>query len=57
MQLNPHYHQIALDGVYTEPEDEEATPDFHPLPYLTSQDVADVLQLARVRILHFSRRA
>jgi len=56
LRLNPHYHQIALDGVYTEPEDTEAIPDFHPLPYLTSEDVADVLQLARVRILRFLQR-
>jgi hypothetical protein len=56
LRLNPHYHQIALDGVYAEPEDEEAVPEFHPLPHLTSQDVADVLQLARVRILRFLKR-
>jgi len=56
LRLNPHYHQLALDGVYTEPEDEEATPEFHPLPYLTSEDVADLLQLARVRILRFLQR-
>ena len=42
--------------MYTEPEDEEAPPEFHPLPYLTSEDVADLLQLARVRILRFLQR-
>ena len=56
LRLNPHYHQIALDGVYAEPEDEEAIPEFHPLPYLTSEDVADLLQLARLRILRFLTR-
>ena len=56
LRLNPHYHQLALDGVYTEPADEEAIPEFHPLPYLTSEDVADLLQLARLRILRFLTR-
>jgi len=55
LRLNPHYHQIALDGVYTA-EDDEAIPEFHPLAYLTSEDVADLLQLARVRILRFLKR-
>ena len=31
LRLNPQYLQIALDGVYAEPEDEEAIPEFHPL--------------------------
>ena len=56
LRLNPHYHQLALDGVYTEPEDEEDVPKFHPLPHLTSEDVADLLQLARLRILRFLER-
>jgi hypothetical protein len=56
LRLNPHYHQIALDGVYTEAEDEEVMPEFHPLPHLTSADVADLLQVARVRILRFLKR-
>jgi hypothetical protein len=37
-------------------EDEEAVPVFQPLPHLTSSDVADLLQLARVRILRFPKR-
>jgi len=55
LRLNPHYHQLTLDGVYTV-ADEEEEPEFHPLPHLTSDDVADVLQLARVRILRFLKR-
>lgn len=55
LRLNPHYHLIALDGVY-DPASEgagAAAPTFHALPHLTSLDVAEVLQVARVRILRF----
>lgn len=52
LRLNPHYHLVALDGVFTEEESADA-PTFHPLPHLTSLDVAEVLQVARVRILRF----
>ena len=52
LRLNPHYHLVALDGVFTE-EESAAAPTFHPLPHLTSLDVAEVLQVARVRILRF----
>jgi hypothetical protein len=75
LRLNPHYHLLALDGVYVEDGDgahgknapcridridpheststEAVAPTFRQLPHLTSMDVADVLQVARVRILRF----
>ena len=48
LRLNPHFHLVALDGVYVL---EEGTPVFHQLPRLESSEVADVLQIAQVRIL------
>ncbi len=42
LRLNPQYQQIALDGVYTEPLDEEAAPEFHPLePVLPRRPVVE----------------
>ena len=46
--MNPHRHTLTLDGVFAEADDGELT--FHPLPALTNPDVAEVLQVARVRI-------
>ncbi len=37
-------------------EDESGELRFHPLPFLTNDDVADVLQIARARILALLRR-
>lgn len=54
LRLNPHLHSIALDGVYV--ADEEGTPVFHPLPGLDSMDVAELLQVVRVRLLRFLER-
>src|SRR5690606_25103145 len=39
LRLNPHFHSIALDGVYVEDEHSELA--FHRLPCLTNGDVAD----------------
>ncbi len=36
LRLNPHLHQLALDGVFVELV-------FHPLPSLSNADVADLL--------------
>ena len=54
LRLNPHLHTLALDGVFTENEAGELS--FHPLPALTNTDVAEVLQIARARILRLLRR-
>ena len=54
LRLNPHLHAVFLDGIFT---DGEGKPAFHELPRLRTDDVADLLQVARVRILrHLARR-
>lgn len=53
VKLNPHLHSVVLDGVFTAAPEPDAKPLFHPLPHLTDQDVADVLQIARARILRY----
>ena len=55
LRLNPHYHLLVLDGVFVAAEGAEE-PVFHQLPQLSSLDVAEVLQVARVRILRFLER-
>ena len=40
---------VALDGVYVAGSDDK--PVFRPLPHLKSDEVADVLQVAKTRIL------
>jgi hypothetical protein len=53
LRLNPHFHAVFLDGVFT---DGEGKPTFHELPRLRADEVADVLQVVRVRILrHLAR--
>ena len=58
LKLNPHLHVVFLDGVYDpgkSPEGDTATLGgglvFRALPHLSTTDVADVLQIARARIL------
>ena len=49
MKLIPHLHAIAVDGVYL--PGPAGVPSFRALPRLKTDEVADVLQIARVRIL------
>ena len=62
----PHFHSVFLDGVFvpgaetaaagtavTEPR---APPVFHQLGELETQDVADLLQVIRVRVLAYLER-
>ena len=56
MKLNPHLHAIALDGVYVGGPDGDGTPRFRELPRLKTEEVGDVMQVARVRILRFLAR-
>ena len=53
LRLNPHLHAILLDGVFVP---DSGVPVFHPLPHLDTSDLADVLQVIRVRILNFLER-
>ena len=52
LRLNPHLHAILLDGVFAN----SGSPVFHPLPYLDDSDLADLLQVIRVRLLNFLQR-
>ena len=54
LRLNPHLHQLALDGVYVGGEGGELV--FHPLPTITNADVADLLDVICVRMLAFLER-
>jgi len=54
MKLNPHLHAIAVDGAYVPGPDGQ--PSFRALPRLKTDEVGDVLQVARVRILRYLAR-
>jgi len=41
LRLNPHFHMVAIQGVYTAPRGEP--PEFHELPPPTDGDVGDVV--------------
>ena len=53
LRLNPHLHVILLDGVFAA---EQGSPVFHPLSRLDDSDLADLLQVIRVRLLNFLLR-
>lgn len=54
LRLNPHFHSALLDGVFAASDD--GTLDFHPLPSLSSSEVADLLQVIRIRIVGWLAR-
>jgi hypothetical protein len=53
LRLNPHLHVILLDGVFVA---DNGSPVFHPLARLDDSDLADLLQVIRVRVLGFLER-
>ena len=53
LRLNPHLHTIVLDGVFAV---DNGLPAFHPLLHLDDSDLADLLQVIRVRVLNFLLR-
>ncbi len=53
LRLNPHLHAIVLDGVFVAAN---SSPVFHPLTDLDDSDLADLLQVIRVRVLGFLER-
>ena len=53
LKLNPHLHTILLDGVFVA---DDGSPVFHPLPQLHDSDLADLLQVIRVRLVNFLLR-
>jgi hypothetical protein len=48
LRLNPHLHSVVLDGVYVS---NGAKTEFHQLPNLSSDQVADVLQAVETKVL------
>ena len=54
LRLNPHIHALLVDGVFVGSDD--GAPVFHPLPKLDTAQVADLLQVVRVRVLRHLRR-
>jgi hypothetical protein len=54
MRLNPHLHIVALDGVYVAGVD--GVPVFRQLAHLQTDEVADVLQTLKTRILRTLER-
>ncbi len=54
LRLNPHWHAILLDGVFRPGPD--GKPEFVALPRLATDDVADLLQIIRVRIVRMLER-
>lgn len=55
MKLNPHIHAIFVDGVFATLPD--GKPVFHALPRLSTEEVGDLLQVVRARVLaHLVRR-
>jgi len=55
MRLNPHLHIVALDGVYVASPDGQ--PVFRPLGRLKTDEVADVVQVTKARVLKAARQA
>ena len=53
LRLNPHLHAIVLDGVFAA---DNGSPVFHPLTHLDDSDLADLLQVIRVRLVNFLLR-
>ena len=62
LRLNPHYHAVFLDGVFAAGEDGVVAGEgdgalrFHPLPSLSSGEVADLMQTVRVRVVGWLQR-
>ena len=54
LRLNPHFHAVVLDGVLA--PNAQGTLVFHPLPSLDTSDLADLLQVIRVRVLRLLER-
>ncbi len=49
MRLNPHLHVVALDGVYV--AGRAGAPVFRAVGHLKTDEVADVVQVTKVRVL------
>jgi hypothetical protein len=54
LNLNPHFHALVLEGVYASPSP-FVPPTFHELDSPTDEELAEVLEAIRRRILHHLR--
>jgi hypothetical protein len=54
LRLNPHFHSLALDGVFAPSAAGEL--EFHALPSLSNQDVAELLHTMVARVLAWLER-
>jgi hypothetical protein len=54
LNLNPHFHALVLEGVYASPSP-LVPPTFHELDSPTDEELAEVLEAIRRRILHHLR--
>jgi hypothetical protein len=53
LNLNPHFHTLALDGVYAESDGE---PQFHLAPILTDEDVCWIVETTAHRVIRLLER-
>ncbi len=53
LRLSPHLHSIVVDGVFVA---DSSSPVFRPLLHLDDSDLADLLQVIRVRVLNVLER-
>ena len=53
LNLNPHFHTLALDGVYKESDGE---PCFHLAPILTDNDVCQIIETTAQRVIRLLER-
>ena len=54
LNCNPHFHSLALDGVYVQIDDE--TPVFLPAPELTDDDVRQIVETTARRVIRLLER-
>ncbi len=54
LNLNPHFHTVALDGVFA--RGPEGVLTFHPLDALTDEDVGELVATIRHRVLRLLER-
>jgi hypothetical protein len=55
LNLNPHFHTLMLDGVYSY-ADGDGAPLFVPAPTLTDDDVRDLVETVATRVLRLLER-
>lgn len=54
LNCNPHFHSLALDGVYVQGDDD--TPTFLPAPELTDDDTRQIVETTAKRVIRLLER-